>query len=181
MTGQAGYRPALLICAAFFFGLIMLLPPPGSLVHLVEQVNPLGYDILGANTETIADSVNYHRNPEAFEAWKLSGGPADATAGVDSSEQVARRAMIMVAILIVAAFFWGTEALPIAGTVTLVAALMYAFNILPQSEIPKAFMQDAVFFILGILAVAVGVSKTGLDKRIGLLLLSRINSGAALA
>ena len=42
-------------------------------------------------------------------------------------------------------------------------------------------MQDAVFFILGILAVAVGVSKTGLDKRIGLLLLSRINSGASLA
>jgi sodium-dependent dicarboxylate transporter 2/3/5 len=42
-------------------------------------------------------------------------------------------------------------------------------------------MQDAVFFILGILAVAVGVNKTGLDKRIGLLLLSRIRSVGAIA
>jgi len=37
-------------------------------------------------------------------------------------------------------------------------------------------MKDAVFFIFGILAVAVGVAKTGLDKRIGLILLSRIRS-----
>ena len=181
LTGQAGYRPILLMFAALFFVSIMLLPVPGSLVDLVEHVNPQGYDLLGADTETIADSVNYHRNPDAFEAWRLSGESDDTAAGLESSEQIARRALLMVGILIVAAMFWGTEALPIAGTVTLVAVLMYAFDILPPSEIPKAFMQDAVFFILGILAVAVGVSKTGLDKRIGLLLLSRINSAGALA
>jgi sodium-dependent dicarboxylate transporter 2/3/5 len=38
-----------------------------------------------------------------------------------------------------------------------------------------------VFFIFGILVVAVGVAKTGLDKRIGLLLLSRIKSAKAFA
>ena len=37
------------------------------------------------------------------------------------------------------------------------------------------------FFIFGILAVAVGVAKTGLDKRIGLILLSRIKSAKAFA
>jgi sodium-dependent dicarboxylate transporter 2/3/5 len=42
-------------------------------------------------------------------------------------------------------------------------------------------MQDAVFFIFGILAVAVGVAKTGLDKRIGLILLSRIKSAKSFA
>jgi sodium-dependent dicarboxylate transporter 2/3/5 len=42
-------------------------------------------------------------------------------------------------------------------------------------------MTDAVFFIFGILAVAVGVAKTGLDKRIGLILLSRIKSAKAFA
>ena len=105
----------------------------------------------------------------------------EAAEGLDSSERVARQAMIMLAILLVAALLWGTEALPIAGTVTLVAVLLFAFGVLPPREIAKAFMNDAVWFILGILTVAVGVSKTGLDKRIGLLLLSRIKSAGNLA
>jgi len=37
------------------------------------------------------------------------------------------------------------------------------------------------FLIFGIIAVAVGVAKTGLDKRIGLILLSRIKSTKAFA
>ena len=152
---------------------------PGGLVDLVERVNPPGYDMT-AGTETIVDSVNYHNNPQAFEAWRESGSAAPAQ-DLDSSEQVARRAMIMVAILLVAAAMWGSEALPIGGTVVVVAVLMFAFNILPTDELPKAFVNDAVFFIIGILAVAVGVSKTGLDKRIGLLLLSRIKSTGAFA
>jgi sodium-dependent dicarboxylate transporter 2/3/5 len=148
---------------------------------LVEQVNPPGYNMSGANTETIVDSVNFHKNPEAFEARLESGGPAESAKGLESSEDVARRAMIMVAILVVAALLWGTEGLPIAGTVTLVAVMMLTFGILSPNELAKAFMNDAVLFILGILAVAVGVSKTGLDKRIGLLLLSRIKSAGAFA
>ena len=71
--------------------------------------------------------------------------------------------------------------LPIAGTVSLVAVLMFGFGILSPNEIAKAFVNDTVFFILDILAVAVGVSKTGLDKRIGLLLLSRIKNAASFA
>ena len=181
LAGQAGYRPAVLLLAAVFFVLMALLPIPGSLVELVEQVNPSGYDMMEPGTETIVDSVNYHRYPDAFEAGREGRGAVEGAKGLDSAEQVARTAMIMVGILFVAALLWGTEALPIAGTVALVAALMYAFGILPTDEIPKAFMQDAVFFILGILAVAVGVNKTGLDKRIGLLLLSRIKSVGAIA
>ena len=36
--------------------------------------------------------------------------------------------MIMIGILVVAALFWGTEALPISATVAMVAALMYVFK-----------------------------------------------------
>lgn len=50
----------------------------------------------------------------------------------------------------------------------------YLFAILPVNEISKAYMKDAVFLIFGLLVV--GVAKTGLDKRIGLILLSRIKS-----
>ena len=181
LRGQPGYRPIALIIAALFFISLILLPVPGSLIDLVEVVNPSGYEMMEANTETIVDSVNYHNDPKAFEALQGNGGAGQATEGLASSEDVARQALIMLAILVVAALLWGTEGLPIAGTVALVAVLMLSFGILTPNEIAKAFMNDAVFFILGVLAVALGVSKTGLDKRIGLLLLSRIKSAASFA
>ena len=84
-------------------------------------------------------------------------------------------------LIIVAAILWGSEGLPIGGTVTLVAVLMLTFGVMSPNEIAKAFLNDAVFFILGLLIVAVGVSKTRLDKRIGLLMLSRINSAGSFA
>ena len=181
LGGQPGYRPTLLALAAIVLLCTMILPVPGSLVDLVGATNPRGHDPMGAGTETIVDLVNYHRSPEAYAAWRERGGSAVEAAGLDSSEQVARRAMIMLGILFVAALFWGTEALPIGGTVVLVAVLLFTFDILPAQEVPKAFVNDAVLFILGILAIAVGVSKTGLDKRIGRLLLSRIKSIRAFA
>ena len=181
LRGQPGYRPVALIIAVLFLISLILLPVPGSLIALVEKVSPSGYAMMETDTETIVDSVNYHNNPAAFEASLSSGEAREGTEGLDSSEDVARRALIMVEILVVAALLWGTEALPIAGTVALVAVLMLSFGILTPNEIAKAFMNDAVFFILGVLAVAVGVSKTGLDKRIGLLLLSRIKNAGGFA
>ena len=90
-------------------------------------------------------------------------------------------AKITLAIFALAVFLWGTEALPLGATDLLVAVLLYLFAILPINDISRAYMYDAVFFIFGILVVAVGVAKTGLDKRIGLLLLSRIKSAKAFA
>ena len=176
LAGQPGYRPAILAVAAVALVCTVVLPLPPSLTSLLEEVNPSGYGKMGADTGTIVDSVNHNRNREAFEASRESSGSVRVGDGLDSTEQVARRAMIMLGILFVAALLWGTEALPIGGTVLLVPVLMFAFGVLSPNEIPKAFVNDAVFFILGILAVAVGVSKTGLDKRIGLLLLSRVKS-----
>ena len=173
LTGQAGYRPVVLLLAAVVLLSMLVLPLPGSLIDQVEQVNPPGYAMMEPGTDTIVDSVNRHNNPKAYEALRQGGAPDQ---GLTSSEEIARKAIIMLGILLVAALLWGTEALPIGGTVTLVAVLMLSFGILSPNELAKAFLNDAVFFILGILAVAVGVSRTGLDKRIGLLLLSRINS-----
>jgi len=110
-----------------------------------------------------------------------SGGHHGKAKPLLGEEEVARLAKLMVALLLFAAFLWGTEALPIGATDLMVAVIMYLFAVLPIDEIARAYMQDAVFFIFGILAVAVGVSKTGLDKRIGLILLSRIKSAKAFA
>ena len=98
-----------------------------------------------------------------------------------TGEQVAFLAKLMVLLLLLCAFLWGTESLPIGATDLLVAVVMYVFAVMPINDIARAYMQDAVFFIFGILAVAVGVSKTGLDKRIGLILLRYIKGPKAFA
>ena len=61
LAGQAGYRPIVLFIGAILFILMVVLPVPGGLIDIVEQVNPPGYDVLEPGTETIVDSVNQQR------------------------------------------------------------------------------------------------------------------------
>lgn len=176
---RPGYKPFLLIFAFVFFVAVVLLPSPDSMLHMVSMDNPAGYK-LPTDCQTIADAVNKKLRPEAFVSIHQPAGAADGEKLL-TTEEVAWLAKVMVGILFLAAFLWGTEALPLGATDIMVGVLMYLFCILPYEEISRAYMKDAVFFIFGILAVAVGVAKTGLDKRIGLILLSRIRSTKAFA
>jgi sodium-dependent dicarboxylate transporter 2/3/5 len=187
-ASRPGFKPVLILAAAVLFTLIVIIPPPQSMIDLVGHVKPAGYK-LPRGARTIADSINSKLRPAAFKTARLSheteektafsgGEEGEAAAGEHllSDREVARLAKTMLAIFVTAVFLWGTEALPIGATDLLVAVLMYLFAVLPIDEISRAYMKDAVFFIFGILVVAVGVAKTGLDKRIGLILLSRIRS-----
>jgi sodium-dependent dicarboxylate transporter 2/3/5 len=195
--GVPGFKPLLLIIGSLAFIIGVLLPPPQSLLDLVTRPNPPGYK-LDKGTSTIVETVNKKLRPEAFQASKAQregqspeaqeGQKAHGEEGAHHNAkpllgpiEVARMAKVMVLLLLFAAYLWGTETIPIGATDLMVAVVMYLFAILPIDEIARAYMQDAVFFIFGILAVAVGVSKTGLDKRIGLILLSRIKSAKAFA
>ena len=179
---RPGYKPTYIFFAAFIFLAAVILPSPQSLIDLVSASSPLGYK-LAKGCATIADTVNQKLRPEAFKIHKQ--GESDASKTVKepllSMSEVARKAKIMIAILFLAAFLWGTEALPLGATDILIGVLLYLFAILPFEEISQAYMKDAVFFIFGILAVAVGVSNTGLDKRIGQVLLSRVKSAKGFA
>ena len=179
---RPGYKPVLLLVALTAFIALAAMPAPVSMVEMVTRLNPPGYS-LAEGCENIVETVNKKLRPAAFKAEK-TGQLQSANHGEEkplSSTEVARLAKIMVGILFLAAFLWGTEALPLGATDILVGVLIYLFAILPINEISQAYMKDAVFFIFGILAVAVGVAKTGLDKRIGLILLSRINSAKSFA
>ena len=164
-ASRPGFKPILILIAAIFIVGLIITPPPQGMVKLVSQIHPPGYK-LAPGCNTIAETVN--------KKLRSEGPPL-------TEREVAQIAKLMVGILLVAAFMWGTEALPLGATDILVGVLMYLFCILPPNNIAKAYMKDAVFFIFGILAVAVGVAKTGLDKRIGLILLSRIKSARAFA
>ena len=175
--GGPGYKPMYLLVAALIFLAILVMPPPQSMLHMVSKINPPGYE-LGKNCSTITETVNHKLRPKATAAVPDEDAQAHSAhaKALLSPEDVAGMAKITIAILFLAAFLWGTEALPLGATDIMVGVMLYLFAILPINEISQAYMKDAVFFIFGILAVAVGVAKTGLDKRIGLILLSRIKS-----
>jgi sodium-dependent dicarboxylate transporter 2/3/5 len=179
---KPGYKPLLFVIAGIVFATLVALPPSQSMIDMVTKISPPGYK-LDKGCTTIVDTVNKKLRPKAFEGVKQ--GKTEASEKNEESllnaTEVARMAKVMIGILLLAAFLWGTEALPLGATDILVGVLIYLFAILPINDISRAYMKDAVFFIFGILAVAVGVAKTGLDKRIGLILLSRIKSAKAFA
>jgi sodium-dependent dicarboxylate transporter 2/3/5 len=183
---RPGYKPILFIIAALVFTIVVMMPPTQGMLEMVKTENPSGY-ALPQGAKTITDAVNKKLRPEAFRSGTVAREAASEKDGHQktkpllSANEVAQLAKLTVCILFLAAFLWGTESLPIGATDILVGVLLYLFAILPMNEISKAYMTDAVFFIFGILAVAVGVAKTGLDKRIGLILLSRIKSAKAFA
>ncbi|MFZ1199987.1 MAG: SLC13 family permease [Desulfobacterales bacterium] len=191
---RPGYKPVLLLVAAVVFLAVVLMPPPESMIKMVDQVNPPGYKV-ARDSKNITDSVNRKLRPNAFKAQLEGKSPTEPSAKAGAEEggghsetqslltslEVAQMAKAMVAILFLSAFLWGTEALPLGATDIMVGVMLYLYGVLPINEISQAYMSDAVFFIFGILVVAVGVAKTGLDKRIGLILLSRIKSAKGFA
>ena len=180
-SSKPGYKPILLLIAFIVFAAIVVIPPPRSMIDLVSKKSPAGYKV-GKGCSTITDTMNKTLDPKAYSrAEQAVGEKKSHDKGLLTEIQAARLTKIMLGIFLLAVFLWGTEALPLGATDLLVAVMLYLFSILPMNEISKAFMQDAVFFIFGILVVAVGVAKTGLDKRIGLILLSRIKSAKAFA
>ena len=180
-ASRPGHKPLLLLIAAIVFIALVVIPPPESMVNMAREVNPPGYS-LSAGCKTITDNINKKLHPDAFAAAKKAENThAEKTKSLLNAKDAAQLAKVMLAIFFLAVFLWGTEALPLGATDLLVAVMMYVFLILPINDISKAYMSDAVFFIFGILVVAVGVAKTGLDKRIGLILLSRIKNAKSFA
>lgn len=181
-ASRPGYKPVLMLVALIVFIGLVIVPPPQSMIALVEKANPAGYK-LATGCRSISDTINKKLRPKAYQAREALDQDAghNETKPLMTVRETAQLAKVMLAIFFLAVFFWGTEALPLGATDLLVGVMMYLFYILPINEISKAYMKDAVFFIFGILAVAVGVAKTGLDKRIGLILLSRIKSTKAFA
>ena len=122
--------------------------------------------------ETISDF--YAANAKRFNQTVTPDGQTIETP--ITAEQVAFRAKAMIGVLIVAALFWATGAIPIGVTALLVGVLMYFFGVFSPSDVAQAYAKDSVIFIFGVLSLAAAISKTGLDRRIGILLLGTSTS-----
>lgn len=169
LVGTNGSRPGVLILGAALFVGLYLMPTPEGMRRLLtfRKTGDAATDINAG----FADYRKMKVGESVIDAWGRAAHVSSPTV-----ERTARAAKTMIGILVIAALFWATGAMPIGFTAFLVGLLMYVFGVFPPDTVAKAFAKDAVIFIMGVLAFAVGISKTGLDRRIGLLLLGTSRS-----
>ncbi len=181
LVGVQNARPGIIILGILFFLGIILMPAPKQLVTFLtaEKTGQAGEGISGYSEyhkmedgQTISNY--YGEKAKLYTKAKTEDGKTIKTPY--SIEKIAFRAKVMMGVLVVAALFWATGALPIGITALLVGALMYFFGVFPPSLVAKAYAKDSVIFIFGVLAFAAAIGKTGLDRRIGILLLGTSTS-----
>jgi len=179
LWGTHGSRPGVILLGAVLFAAALFMPTPASLERILSTPKTgrpddgiMGYADYAKmkEGETIAAHYGKSLRRGGGEEGRTKAEPAP------TSERAARSAKVMIGVLIVAALFWATGALPIGITALLVGVLMYLFGVFPADTIAKAYAKDAVIFIMGVLALAAGITKTGLDRRIGLVLLGTSKS-----
>jgi len=176
LVGSHNSRPGVIILGLLIFTALLFLPPPDRLIKLMSSpktgqmsdpnMGYAGYRSM-KNGENIAEYYSTH-----YKIGNISVD-ADGKKVIEpmTPNQASLKARVMLGVLIVAALFWATGAVPVGITALLVGVLMYFLGVLRPDDIAKAYAKDAVIFIFGVLAVSVAISKTGLDRRIGLLLL----------
>lgn len=176
LIGSHNSRPGIIILGFLIFAILLLIPTHQNLMNLISfkktnhstdaNIGFSGYRNMSEG-ENIADY--YSRK------WKMYDYKIDQEnikiKIPQSPEKVATKVKVMLGILIVAAIFWASGAIPVGVTALLVGVIMYFAGILKPDDVIGAYAKDAVFFIFGVLAISVAISKTGLDRRIGLLLL----------
>jgi sodium-dependent dicarboxylate transporter 2/3/5 len=181
LIGVHNARPGvILLCVILFAGLVLMPTPRQLEMYLATpKTGELGEAIAGysdyrqmAAGQSIAEY--YTRKAKLYNSTTAPDGKTVKTPL--STEQVARRARVMVGVLLIAAIFWATGAVPIGITALLVGVLMYFFGVFPADQVAQAYAKDSVVFIFGVLALAAAISKTGLDRRIGILLLGTSTS-----
>ncbi|MFH2092388.1 MAG: SLC13 family permease [Pseudomonadota bacterium] len=181
LIGVQNARPGIVLLGAVLFLAMISMPSSKHLINFLSEKKTgiIGESIAGYadykkmnNGQTITEY--YGEKANLFTKTKTIDGKIIKTApGV---EKVAFRAKVMIGVLMVAALFWATGAIPIGITALLVGVFMYFFGVFPPEVVAKAYAKDSVIFIFGVLAFAAAISKTGLDRRIGILLLGTSTS-----
>ncbi len=193
LIGSHNYRPGIIILGFLIFAGLVLMPTPDKLTHLLsfekkEKIThpESGADVIDptdeifgyvghkkmATGETIAE---YYGRAYQLEKTEISAS-GEKVKHPMTTEDAAFRAKVMLGVLAVCALFWASGAIPIGITALLVGVFMYLAGVMNPNDVAQAYAKDAVIFIFGVLVIAHAISKTGLDRRIGLLLLGPSNS-----
>lgn len=181
LIGSHNSRPGIVILGLALFLAIVLAPAPQSMVSIIsakktgQLTDPnLGYSDYSKmkEGETIAE---YYSRSYGLSKNEVDGNGVKTKTPMSVAE-ACFKARVMLGVLAVAALFWATGTLPVGITALMVGLFMYFMGVLRPDDIAKAYAKDAVIFIFGVLAISSAITKTGLDRRIGLLLLAPATS-----
>ncbi len=95
--------------------------------------------------------------------------------GSDASMDVSQKAthiQLTMALLAMCVVFFATEAVPMPAVALLIGLVQLFFGITEPGMLAKTYAHDAVWFIAGSLALGATLVKYGLDKRVGMLVVS---------
>ena len=84
------------------------------------------------------------------------------------------QAPVVAAMIVLMAFLWVTELLPLAVTSLIPIVFLPAIGVGALSQITAYYAKPIIFLFLGGFILAIGIQKTGLHKRIALYLLHKI-------
>jgi sodium-dependent dicarboxylate transporter 2/3/5 len=180
-VGSHNSRPGFVILGLAIFAAVVYGPTPDRLVHLLGAPKSAPAAEAAARDEIMGYASYREMAPgqtiaayygRKYKIEETATAPDGSTAKAPlSPDGAAVRAKVMLAVILVGALFWATGAVPVAVTTFFVALALYFYDVFKPDQIAQAFAKDAVIFIFGVLALAKAITKTGLDRRIGLLLL----------
>ena len=158
LLGSHNSRPGIIILGIIIFFGIVFMPAPRRLTQLISgeksgQMSDVNIGYAEYRNMKTGDSIaSYYGNK-----YKV-GTPVNNEDGKGKSYglsplKAATRARIMLGILVIAALFWASGAVPVGITALLVGVIMYFGGILKPDDIAAAYAKDAVIFIFGVLAV----------------------------
>ena len=137
LIGAHHARPGVIILGVLLFAAIALMPTPEKLKTLLTR----GKDgEMGERRRRILRLPQNGTRARPFPTyyskkagWYQELKKADGTVSKVplSADQVAFRAKVMTGVLVMAALFWATGAIPIGITALLVGVMMYFFGVLP--------------------------------------------------
>jgi len=176
LVGSHNSRPGIILLGLILFTALIFMPTPERMMTLLSS--PKTKQMSDANIG-YADYAKMKEGENIADYYSRSYGLGKSRVDENGNKvkhylepsQVAFRVKVMLGVLLVAALFWATGAVPVGITALSVGVFMYFLGVLKPDDIAKAYSKDAVIFIFGVLAMAAAISKTGLDRRIGLLLL----------
>ncbi|MEW6238372.1 MAG: SLC13 family permease [Candidatus Omnitrophota bacterium] len=181
LKGAHNSRPGFIILGAILFIAIVFTPAPPRLMEILSAPKTgnmtdlnLGYASYGKLKEGETIAGYYSKSSKLDKSAIGANGKTVARPLTDT--EAAFRAQVMLGVLVVSVLFWATGAIPIGVTALFVGVGMYFFNVLQPDDIAQSYAKDAVIFIFGVLAFSKAISKTGLDRRIGVLLLQSSKS-----
>jgi sodium-dependent dicarboxylate transporter 2/3/5 len=168
LLGSQNLRPAVILLGVLVLLTAGLMPQPTGLGQLMEapKTGQRANDI-SAGHPAYRDMAVGQTIPGHF---RLDYRPSGMTAA-NEQQHLGRRALLMIGLIITAALFWATGAVPMGITALIVAVVMYLAGIMRPDHIAQAFAKDAVVFIFGVLVFSQCIVSTGLDRRLAMLLL----------